>query len=226
MPAANPTVWPGPCAVRYVPAPRRADCNLSGVRITKVILTLFAAGTLLAGEAGEHPYKEGYKREIVGKKAILMTGGRAVAGQVLDTPKGWGRGLSGFGKRVASGFTTHIVMITIEYPIAALRHEDLLYHPSMETGFGPRMKHALLSTVITQKTTTGKNTVASGRIAGAFGSGLISRLWQPAASKTIGLGFASGGICLGADAGFNVVREFWPRHKKPVVDAISAASQK
>ena len=136
-----------------------------------------------------------------------MTGGRAVSGQVLDVPKGWGRGFAGFGKRVASGFAAHVVAVSIEYPIAAARHEDLLYHPSMKSGFGPRMEHALLSTVITDKTTTGKNTVAAGRITGAFGSGLISRLWQPAASKTVGLGFASGGICLGADAALNVVQD-------------------
>ena len=186
------------------------------MRSAKVILTLAAAGSLLAAQSADHPYREGYKKQVVGKKPILMTGVRAGWGQALDLPKGWGRGFAGFGKRVASGFATHVVMISIEYPIAAARHEDLIYHPSNRSGFGPRLEHALLSTVVTQKTTTGKNTAAAGRITASFGSGLISRLWQPAASKTIGAGFASGGICLGADAAINVAQEFWPRHKKPV----------
>lgn len=142
----------------------------------------------------------------------------------MDVPKRWGRSWAGFGKGAASRSATHVVATAIKYPIAAARHEDLIYLPSNQTGFGPRMGHAFLiiSTVITQKTTTGKNTIASGRITGAFGSGLISRLWQPAASKSIGLGFASGGICLAADAGINVAKEFRPRHKKPVA-AVAAA---
>jgi len=194
------------------------------VQLSKAIITLCATGSLLAAQIGEHPYREGYKKQLVGKKALLLTGGRAAFGQLLDVPKGWGRGFSGFGKRVASGFATHVVAISIEYPIAAARHEDLLYHPSTQTGFRPRLEHALLATVITQKTTTGKNTLASGRIAGTFGSGLISRVWQPAASKSIGLGFASGGICLGADAAINVLQEFWPRHKKPIVGDVSVVN--
>lgn len=192
------------------------------MRIAKALLTTCLAGSLLAAGSGDHPYREDYKKQIIGKKAILMTGVRAGFGQAFDVPKGWGRGFAGFGKRVASGFATHVVATSIEYPIAAARHEDLLYHPSTSTHFGPRLEHALLSTVITQKTTTGKNTVASGRLTGTFASGLISRLWQPAASKTIGAGFASGGICLAADAGINVLQEFWPRHKKPVVADIVA----
>jgi hypothetical protein len=108
---------------------------------------------------------------------------------------------------------THVVKNTIQFGVAAARHEDLQYHPSNETGFRPRLRHALVSTVVTRKTTTGQKTVAAGRISGAMGSGLISRAWQPAAARTIGGGLASGGIMLGADAGANVAREFWPRKK-------------
>ncbi|HEY3840768.1 MAG TPA: hypothetical protein VGL72_29550 [Bryobacteraceae bacterium] len=141
-----------------------------------------------------------------------MSGVRATVGEVTGAPKGWGRGIDGFGKRVASGFATHVVKNTIQYPIAAVRHEDLRYHPSTDTRFGPRLEHALVSTVVTYKTTTGKRTVASGEISGAVGSGLVSRIWQPAAARSIGAGFGSAGISLGAQAGANVVQEFWPRH--------------
>ena len=146
--------------------------------------------------------------------AVIMSGVRATVGEVTGRPKGWDRGPAGFGKRLASGFATHVIKNTIEYPIAAARHEDLLYHRSDKQGFGPRLEHALISTVITQKTTTGKKTIASGRISGFIGSGLISRAWQPAAARSIGAGFASAGISLGAQAGMNVAMEFLPRRKK------------
>jgi hypothetical protein len=57
-------------------------------------------------------------------------------------------------------------------------------------------------------------TPAVGRVAGSFGSGLISRIWQPSSISGIAHGFASGGISVGADVGMNVAREFWPRREK------------
>jgi hypothetical protein len=139
------------------------------MRLTTVMVLLLTGASAFAAEpAGEHPYKEAYKKDTFGKKAVITTGARAVIGHVTNSPKGWGRGPAAFGKRVASGFATHVVKNSIEYPIAAARHEDLLYHRSTKQGFGPRLQHALVSTVITQKTTTGKKTVASGKISGAI----------------------------------------------------------
>lgn len=184
------------------------------MRRAKIIVLFLAIGAFAAQPVRKHPYRHEYKRQTFGKKAIIGTTARAGIGQALNTPKQWGRGPSGFGKRLASGFATHVVNKSIEFPIAAARHEDLRYHPSTKRGFGPRLQHALVSTVVTQKTTTGKKTVASGRISGAVGSGLISRAWQPAAARTVGAGFASAGVTLGAQAGANVAQEFWPRHKK------------
>ena len=77
------------------------------------------------------------------------------------------------------------------------------------------MKYALVGTVMTHKTTTGDRTVAAGQITGAIGSGLVSRLWQPASVSSVASGFASGGITLGVDAGLNVVKEFWPNIRHP-----------
>lgn len=184
------------------------------MRIAKLIIVLATTIAFAAEPVSKHPYRQEYKKQTFGKKAVIGTAARAGVGQALNTPKEWGRGPAGFGKRVASGFATHVVKNTIEFPIAAARHEDLRYHPSTKKGFGPRLEHALVSTVVTNKTTTGKRTVASGRISGAIGSGLISRAWQPAAARTVGAGFASAGVTLGAQAGANVAQEFWPRHKK------------
>ena len=202
------------CPRKWHMAQRWAACTFRGVRTAKAILLFLAISAFAAETVSNHPYRHDYKKQTFGKKALISTGARAAVGQALNTPKGWGRSPAAFGKRVASGFATHVVKNSIEYPIAAARHEDLRYHPSNKKGFGPRLEHALVSTVVTQKTTTGKKTVASGRISGAVGSGLISRAWQPAAARTVGAGFASAGVTLGAQAGANVAQEFWPRHKK------------
>jgi hypothetical protein len=77
------------------------------------------------------------------------------------------------------------------------------------------VEYALVGVVITHKTTTGKPTVAKGELSGAIGSGLISRLWQPASVRTVSAGFSSAGITLGVDATGNVVKEFWPEIRHP-----------
>ena len=92
---------------------------------------------------------------------------------------------------------------SIQYPIAAARHEDLHYHRSDRKGFFPRLRHALVSVVVTRKTTSGKKTVAAGRVAGSIGAGIVASSWAPA-------GFSVAGS-LGVAAGVNVAREFGPR---------------
>jgi hypothetical protein len=154
------------------------------------------------------------KREI-GPKHIAMAGVGAGVNQANDTPSEWGQGAAGFGRRIASAFSKHIVHKAIQYPVSKLLHEELFYQRSNKQGFMPRMKNALVGTVITHKTTSEQPTLAVGEISGAFGSGLISRLWQPASVRTVGLGFASGAITLGVDAGMNVVKEFWPEIRHP-----------
>ena len=139
----------------------------------------------------------------------------AAATQATNTPSEWGQGAAGFGKRLGSAFAKHVVKEAIKFPVARMRHEALGYERSDQPGFGPRMRHALLATVVTRKTTSGQKTVATGEISGAVGSGLISRLWQPASVRTLSAGFTSGGITLGVDAGSNVVREFWPEIRHP-----------
>ncbi|HET9320644.1 MAG TPA: hypothetical protein VFO27_12745 [Bryobacteraceae bacterium] len=154
-------------------------------------------------------------KHTLGPKAVLMAGTGAAVNQADDTPHEWGQGAAGFGRRFASGFGKHLVHKAIQYPIARLRHEEFGYNPSGKQGFGPRLQYALVGTVMTHKTTTGERTVAVGQICGAIGSGLVSRLWQPASVSSLASGFASGGITLGVDAGLNVVKEFWPEIRHP-----------
>jgi hypothetical protein len=94
----------------------------------------------------------------------------------------------------------------VEHAIAAPLHEDLHYHRSTKHGFGPRMKHALASTVVTQNTHNGKRTPAVGRVSGNAAAGALAATAVPAAT-----GASTAGLGLAADAGANVAREFGPR---------------
>ena len=56
------------------------------------------------------------------------------------------------------------------------------------------------------------NTLAAGRITGAFAAGQVSRSWMPDRVATFGSGAQSFGASLGLDVGTNLFVEFWP-HK-------------
>jgi len=163
------------------------------MRAIAILLALIASIPASAAVQKTHPYRRQYVRETYGKRALAGVGARA------GLAKAWHGG--SFGRHLARGMTGHVVNNSIKFPVAAGRHEDLGYHRSRRRGVGGRLRHALVSTVVTRKTTTGKKTVAAGTISGAVGSAAV--LGAP----------ATGGITLGAAAAANVGREFWPQKK-------------
>jgi hypothetical protein len=187
---------------------------MRAVTLTAMI-ALWTQSAMPATESAERTPGQ-YAKHEVGPKPVAMVGVGAAINQGTNTPREWGQGAAGFGKRFASGFAKHIVHKGIQYSVARMLHEELSYRPSGKHGFGPRMKYALMGVVVTHKTNGNHGrTVNAGEISGAVGSGLISRLWQPASTRTVAAGFTSAGITLGVDAGQNVVREFWPEIRHP-----------
>ena len=180
-----------------------------------IVIALIAQPAMLATDTPERTPGQ-YAKHEAGPKAVVMAGAGAAVNQANHTPQEWGQGAAGFGKRFASAFGKHLVHKGIQYPVARMLHEELSYRPSGKHGFGPRTKYALMGVVVTHKTNGNHGrTVNAGEISGAVGSGLISRLWQPASVRTVSAGFSSAGITLGVDAGLNVVREFWPEIRHP-----------
>jgi len=180
-----------------------------------VTLLLLTSGLARPSEPVDEKYRDKYLKDTFGTQAWASAAAGASIQQLRNSPKEWGRGVGAFGKRFGSSVGVHVVKNTIEFGVARVRHEELTYHRSGKKGFGPRMKYALLSTVVTRKTTTGQRTVALGRISGAFGSGFISRLWMPASKHTVASGASTGGILIAVDAGTHVIREFWPEIRHP-----------
>ena len=166
----------------------------------------------LATGPAAHPYRKHWKQTTVGKRALLGVTASAGATQIRK-----GGGVARFGKRIGTGFATHAVKTTVEHAVAAPLHEDLHYHRSTKPGFGPRMRHALVSTVVTSNTRTGKRTPAAGRVAGHAAAGAVSQAALAGAS-----GASTAGVGLAAEAGANVAREFWPRHPKTRRDRVAA----
>lgn len=184
------------------------------MRSLAAVLALALSQGAIASDPKESDAKK-YVTHTYGPIAVGRSAFGAGVAQAEDTPHEWGQGAVGFGRRLASAFGTHIVKKSIEYPVAKLHHEPFGYRPSTKNGFKPRLLYALTAVVITHKTTDGSRTVHSAEISGDLGAGLLSRLWQPASTRTLAAGFGSAGTMLAADAGYNVLREFWPEVRHP-----------
>lgn len=184
------------------------------MRTLSAVLMIAVSHCALASTPDDSDAKK-YVKRTYGPVAVGRSALGAAVAQGTDTPQEWGQGVVGFGRRFASAFGQHIIKKSIEYPVAKLRHEPFGYRPSQKNGFKSRLFYALTAVVITHKTTDGSRTVHSAELSGAFGSGLLSRLWQPASTRTIACGFGSAGTTLAIDAGYNVLREFWPEIRHP-----------
>ena len=180
------------------------------VRLVFALLVLIAGNASAVGhQPTPHPYRRHWKESLTSKQAILGTAVGAGIGQARGDSRKYGGGVAGFGKHVGLGYATHAVGSTVEHLVAAQLHEDLHYHPSTRKGFGPRLKHALVSTVVTRNTRSGKHQVAAGKLSGSAASGAFAQAVLPGVS-----GASTAGLGLAAVAGTNVAREFWPHKKK------------
>jgi hypothetical protein len=135
--------------------------------------------------------------------------------QAEGTPREWGGGGAGFGKRLASSYGQNAIARTIEFGVATLDHEDPRYHPSDEKGFWPRTRHAIVATFVSP-TTSGGSEPAYSRFAGVYGAAFIANSWEPPSQNSAVHGLERGSLSMLSRVGWNVFKEFWPSIRGPI----------
>jgi hypothetical protein len=146
----------------------------------------------------------------LGPEAILRAAAGAGVSQLNDTPKEWRQGSEAYGARFGSDLAEHVIRKTLESGAAALLHEDNRYFRSTESGFGKRLKHAVVSTFLAHND-AGQEHFAYSRFGSAIGASFISRTWQPRSENKPGDALDNFGLTVGVDIGWNVFREFCPK---------------
>lgn len=158
-----------------------------------------------------------YGNSVAGRRALIGSAASAGIGQATNSPREWGRGPVGFAKRFGSGIATGAVKQGIQRGVGAVLHEDQKHYVRADQpGFVPKFKSAAQNTFWVRHKNSSKRYPAVGRFSGAFGAGMVSRLWQPARLHTVSSGLSTGGISLGVDFGINMAREYMPDHRKRV----------
>ncbi len=148
-----------------------------------------------------------FVKDTVGPTAWIGIGAGAAFATASDSPKEWGRTGEGFGRRVASNLGKNVMRNTIIYGLDEAFKLDSGYYRSTKRDVGSRIGNALLSTVTARKA-NGKRTVGVPRIVGTFTANVAANeMWYPARYDWKD-GMKRGGISLGVNAMFNLVKEF------------------
>jgi hypothetical protein len=150
-----------------------------------------------------------YLRSTVGPEALLSRAATAGIAQARNSPSAWEQGMAGYGRRFAHRTGKHIVDSTIRLGVESALGLDSRYYLSPHRNFSSRVGHVFRTTLLA-RTRQGNETLSVGRIAGAFGGGLISRQWQPEGHRSIRQGFESGALSFGYDFASHAFEEFFP----------------
>ena len=171
------------------------------------------AGSVCAQDADHH--LRDFRDKLIWKGPLMKTAISALFNEAINSPTEWGRGSKGFAKRAGNSFGQRVVKASVELGVSEWTHEDLHFRRLGEGSVWARAKHAMRGTFwVPRDNGTGHNTLAAGRITGAFAAGQVSRIWMPDRVANFGSGMLTTGGTLGLDVGTDLVREFWPRKKR------------
>lgn len=156
---------------------------------------------------------QNYVSRTLGPGAFVNSAVVAGIAQARNHPSAWEQGMEGYGRRYGSSFGKRAISNTIQLAAEAMLGEDSRYFPSGRESVWRRIQSAVLNS-LKVRTRHGHRVPPVGRLAGAFGGGLLSRTWQPEGHDSFGDGVQSGGITFGLHVANNVFREFWPDLRK------------
>ncbi len=89
-----------------------------------------------------------YLYDSFGPYPAIMAAATAGINQWTDSPPDWQQGFKGYSERFGSNLGITMVSNTTQYALSEAFKQDSLYYPCTCRGFFPRLRHAVLSTVI------------------------------------------------------------------------------
>lgn len=150
-----------------------------------------------------------YLLNSIGPFPDLGEAASAGISQWTNSPKEWGQGAAGYGKRLGNNVAYNVVRNTLAYGISIPTHEDTRYFASGKATAGGRIAHALLSPV-TARHADGRDRFSCSNTAGIVGANLIALTWAPPSWRTPGNFGTSVAWSYAGTAGLNLLREYVP----------------
>jgi hypothetical protein len=131
------------------------------------------------------------------------------------TPRQWGGGFPGFGRRLASRAGNAVLQGTFQAPLAALLHEDVRYIPTTQHSFHRRALHAILYSFLTYND-KGHPTLNVANLTAFYASTAVTTAWLPGIQNAARYTFTNASEQIALSFPLNVVQEFWPEIRRHV----------
>jgi hypothetical protein len=132
-----------------------------------------------------------------------------VLDQSTGSPREWGGGFAGFGRRLASRVGNAVLQGSFQAPVAAVLHEDVRYISSSQHGFKRRAEHAVLYSFLTYNT-EGRPTLNIANLSAYYASTAMSSAWLPGHHIMGGYTFSNASEQIALSVPVNLLQEFWP----------------
>ena len=129
------------------------------------------------------------------------------------TPRQWGGGFPGFGRRLASRAGNAVLQGTFQAPLAAVLHEDVRYIPTTHRSFHRRALHAILYSFLTYND-KGHPTLNVANLTAFYASTAVTTAWLPGIQNPARYTFANASEQVALSFPLNVVQEFWPEIRR------------
>jgi len=133
----------------------------------------------------------------------------ALLDQDNGTPRQWGGGFPGFGRRLASRAGNAILQGTFQAPFAAILHEDVRYIPTSRRSFQRRALHAVLYSFLTYND-AGHPTLNVANLTAFYAATAVTTTWLPDIRNAAKYTLSNGTEQIALSFPLNVVQEFWP----------------
>ena len=150
-----------------------------------------------------------YAFDAFGPYPVAGSAFTAGINQISNEPPEWGQGGAGYGKRLGSDFGIAIVGTTTRYGLAEALKEDTLYYRCECSGFFPRLRHALVSSVTGRRGVDGHLVFSVPAVVAPYAGTMTAVMgWYPDRFSAKD-GFRMGNYALLAYAGQNISLEFF-----------------
>lgn len=149
-------------------------------------------------------------RDSFDPSSFVLAGFYAGIGQLTDQYPTFGLGAKGYGKRYLTAYADQVSgNFLSEALIPVLFHDDPRFY-RLGKGSGGRRTWAALRQIWITRTDSGHETFNMPELLGNGMAAALSNAYYPEAERTAGETFERWGVQIVSDAGFNMLKEFWP----------------
>lgn len=148
--------------------------------------------------------------QYINPYTFVFVAGEAGVNQALDRPREYGQGAEGYGKRFGAALAdglTNSVFATGVYP--SLLHQDPRYYRRGSGSFFNRAFYAATRVLVTRQDSQ-RSAFNVSEIMGNLTSAAIGTAYYPDSQRDFSHVAERAGIQLSFDAGFDVLKEFYP----------------